>query len=772
MPFTTRALFLAPRCAIVLIAGSVGVGCSSNGSSSGPSGSAGAAGSTAIGGASGSLGFGGASAAAGAAGSAAGNAGQGSSGAGTAGAAGAAGAGSESGPGWHNVVVGGGGFISGIVFHPAEAGLVYLRTDIGGAYRFDPTHARWLPITDGLNRTEADSLGILSLAIDPNDKERVYLMTGKYTASWAGTGAVLASKDRGQTWTKAALTVKVGGNEDGRGTGERLQVDPNLGSHLFMGTTKDGLWQSIDSAATWTKVLTFTPTSVNFVVFDGAAGPKGSATAHVFAAVASTTDPLWASVDGGATWKAVPGAPAGSMAIRAALDGTSLYLTFANAVGPNGATSGSVQRLDTTTLAWSNASPPTGSYGFGGVSIDAKNAQHVLVSTLDRWAPHDELYESVDGAKTFKPLLDTATFDRSFAPYTSASTPHWLNDMKLDPFDSSHALFVTGYGLWSCTGLGGAQTTCAFQNAGIEETVAAQLIAPPTGAPLLSAMGDIDGFKHDQLTVSPPSRYTPQVGTTLGIAFGEAAPMKMVKAFNASPFGASSSDGGATWQKFATFPSGATAGGWQSIALSADGSHIVWSPTGAAPSYSADQGATWRASTGLSAGLTAIADRVNPNKFYALDALMGRVLVSSDGGATFTAGATGLSTLPDYLLSDGTLSAVFGHEGHLWLTLGTHGLLRSIDGGKTFMPVAGPTEAFSSGFGKAKTGATYPALYVWATVNGSTGVFRSDDEGKTFSEVTDAQHKFGTIHCVTGDQNVYGRVFVGTEGRGIQYFTM
>ncbi|MEP7053239.1 MAG: endoglucanase [Pseudomonadota bacterium] len=760
MFFTSHALSFSARCAAGLIFGSVSLGCSSKEPGHGPVQAVGAAGS----GASGSVGSAGAGS--GTYGAAAGSAGQGSA------AAGVAGADSASEPGWHNVVVGGGGFIDGVVFHPAEAGLVYLRTDIGGAYRFDATHARWQPITDGLGRTEADSLGILSLAIDPSDKERVYLMAGKYTASWAGTGVVLASKDRGQTWTKAPLTVKVGGNEDGRGTGERLQVDPNLGSHLFMGTTKDGLWQSTDFAATWTKVTSFTPTNVNFVIFDGASGPKASATAHLFAAVASTTAPLWESVDAGANWKAVPGAPAGTMAIRAALAGKSLYVTFADVSGPNGATSGSLQRLDTTTLAWSSASPPTGSYGFGGVSIDAKNAQHVVVSTLDRWAPHDELYESVDGAKTFKPLLETATFDRSFAPYTSASTPHWLNDVEQDPFDSSHALFVTGYGLWSCTGLGGTQVQCAFQNAGIEETVAAQVIAPPTGAPLLSAMGDIDGFKHDRLNVSPPSRYTPQVGTTLAIAFAEVAPMKMVKAFNVAPFGASSGDGGVTWQKFATFPSGATAGGTQSIALSADGSHIVWSPTGAAPSYSSDQGASWKTSTGLSTGLSAIADRVNPNKFYALDALAGRVLLSSDGGASFTAGAMGLATLPDYLLSDGTLSAVFGHEGHLWLTLGTHGLLRSTDSGATFSPVTGPAEAFSSGFGKAKAGAAYPALYVWATVNGSTGVFRSDDEGKTFSEVTDAAHKFGTIHCVTGDPNVYGRVFLGTEGRGIQYFTM
>ncbi len=49
--------------------------------------------------------------------------------------------------------------------------------------------------------------------------DRLYLALGTYAQSWAGNGAVLRSEDRGTTWTRTDLTVKLGGNEDGRGAG-------------------------------------------------------------------------------------------------------------------------------------------------------------------------------------------------------------------------------------------------------------------------------------------------------------------------------------------------------------------------------------------------------------------------------------------------------------------------------------------------------------------------------------------------------------------------
>lgn len=79
---------------------------------------------------------------------------------------------------WRSVPLGGGGFVNGIVFHPKEAGLLYARTDLGGAYRFDDRTKAWVPLLDHLGRDDADLMGVLSLALNPSDPAHVYLACG------------------------------------------------------------------------------------------------------------------------------------------------------------------------------------------------------------------------------------------------------------------------------------------------------------------------------------------------------------------------------------------------------------------------------------------------------------------------------------------------------------------------------------------------------------------------------------------------------------------
>jgi hypothetical protein len=62
---------------------------------------------------------------------------------------------------WNNVTVGGGGFSPNIVFSPVEQGLAYLRTDIGGLYRYDQSQQRWIPLQDGMS--EGNYFGVESV---------------------------------------------------------------------------------------------------------------------------------------------------------------------------------------------------------------------------------------------------------------------------------------------------------------------------------------------------------------------------------------------------------------------------------------------------------------------------------------------------------------------------------------------------------------------------------------------------------------------------------
>ena len=221
---------------------------------------------------------------------------------------------------WRNVAIGGGGFVTGLSFHPRERGLAYARTDVGGAYRWDAAAQRWIPLTDWIGRDDANLTGIESLALDPADADRVYLAAGTYTHARAGNGAILRSSDRGATFARSDLPFKLGGNELSRGNGERLAVDPNDGRVLFLGSRAHGLWRSEDHGAHWARVEGFpalatseSATASNhagrkqsigivFVAFDPASGKPGAPTPVVYAGVSSREGGLFRSADGGKSW--------------------------------------------------------------------------------------------------------------------------------------------------------------------------------------------------------------------------------------------------------------------------------------------------------------------------------------------------------------------------------------------------------------------------------------------------------------------------------------
>lgn len=679
---------------------------------------------------------------------------------------------------WKNVVIRGGGFVTGVVFHPTTPDLVYARTDVGGVYRWNATTQSWVALNDdigGLNN-EFMNLGVVTMAVDPVNPQRLYLATGQYTQSWAPLANLLSSTDQGATWTRIPLPFKLGGNEDGRSNGERLQVDPNQPRILFLGTTVDGLWRSADNARTWKKVTTFPEAAVTLVQFDQSSSTYGRPSTTIYVGVRATgTNPsLYRSTDAGVTWQAVPGQPQSLVPHHLGFGygaQKSLYIAYSDAVGPNGASRGAVWKLNPSNDSWTDITPPTGQGGFGGLSVDASNPNTVVVSTMDRWWPRDEVYRTTNGGASWSAVFDRSVFDNASAPWSIARSVHWAGDIDIDPTNPNRVMFITGYGIWAANDLtrtdAGQTVHWTFLNTELEETVPIAIASPTSGTfHLLSALGDIGGFRHRYLRGSPPlvDYFNPYRGTTHSIDFAENNAAKIVRTVDATTRGLYSNDNGATWSYFASAAPGAMTNGAGMISISADGSNLVWVPSNSTASYSRDNGVTWTPSVGAppAGSRRPVSDRVNSSKFYIFNTPTGEMYRSLDGGTTFAIGA---SNLP----KTGDVQAVPGLEGNLFLSTWTNGLFHSTDSGATFVKVATVQEANKVGFGKAAPGQAHPAIYIWGKVDGVTGFYRSDDIGATWVRINDDQHQYGFINQITGDPRIYGRVYLATGGRGIIY---
>ncbi len=115
------------------------------------------------------------------------------------------------------------------------------------------------------------------------------------------------------------------------------------------------------------------------------------------------------------------------------------------------------------------------------------------------------------------------------------------------------------------------------------------------------------------------------------------------------------------------------------------------------------------------------------------------------------------------------LKAVPGHEGEIQFAAGNNGLFHPKDSGTSFTKVSGVEVVDHIGFGKAKTRSTYPSIYASAVIDKVHAIYRSDDKAVTWVHINDKSHQYVTVQCITGDPRVYGRVYFGTNGRGVVY---
>ena len=74
---------------------------------------------------------------------------------------------------WKSVQMRGGGFVDGVIYHPTEKNLLYCRTDMGGAYKWNEAIKAWEPLLDWVSYNDRNLMGVESIALDAHDPNRV-----------------------------------------------------------------------------------------------------------------------------------------------------------------------------------------------------------------------------------------------------------------------------------------------------------------------------------------------------------------------------------------------------------------------------------------------------------------------------------------------------------------------------------------------------------------------------------------------------------------------
>jgi len=217
---------------------------------------------------------------------------------------------------------------------------------------------------------------------------------------------------------------------------------------------------------------------------------------------------------------------------------------------------------------------------------------------------------------------------------------------------------------------------------------------------------------------------------------------------NASERGACSTDAGRSWQPFTGEPAGLTQTGM--VAVSADARTIVWVPRAVVAHYSGDRGATWTAGAGLPVNAVVVDDRVDPGAFYVFDPAIGTPYISPNGGATFTATASGLNRrgeAGDCAGSPRPLLVGGGCRRVVPLGRPRAGVLARDNDPAGVRDRLRQGRAAASGDGR---------LHLRARCR-AAGIIRSADSGASWVRVNDDRHQYAsTGEAITGDPSVTG----------------
>ncbi len=674
---------------------------------------------------------------------------------------------------WGQVMEGGSGRSLHVQFHPKAKDVLYLTTDMGGAYRWDNSTKRWTSITDFFPTTDNKfSLGVDGLALDPNNPDILYMALGTNSDKGkAYMGKVAKSTDGGRTWTYI-LDAYFDANDTWRGSVGIIQVDPN-NSNVVMVSTMDGrLIRSEDGFKTWKELPVPFETKQSFtcprtIAFDPTSkDSKGSKTIYL-----GTTDSgLWVSNNYGESFERIPGCPVGesdrTYTMNFSNDGTLLVAT------------NKLYKKDKAGT-WTEITPVQGK-NFVASNIYPTDSDYMVTAMfysgpVGSYGEYN--YVSTDGGKTWKLLNDIiernnviprVEYNGFFASTTSIS---------FDPYDKNRVAYCGWQNFYMVEGMLTDNPKISNYTNGIEQGCERKLFSMPVGARLIQVVYDYGGGRFTDVTQYMPYMLPSKNSNPTEFAFSEGNPNYMVRVGKKAVY--YSTDNGMNWRQTEGVPASATKE-VMCAAVSKDphpetGWPVIYALYGGSqPEVSIDNGKTWtvcdvpvytKTSKWARHSLLA-ADKKDSNVVYYYSREDGTVYKSSDYGKTFKVATV--------IGAGDHIESMPGDKNNLFVNTDDHKLYYSTNQGELFTQIGKEFERISDfGFGKEEKAGDPAVIYIIAMEDGVEGIYRSQDMGKTWKQIyndaTATDSKFSNPLMITGDRQTFGIVYVGSSGRGIFY---
>ncbi len=656
-----------------------------------------------------------------------------------------------------NLPIGGGGYVTGIVMHPLDSNIKYFRTDVGGAYRWNAGKQEWIPMTDFFNWDQTIMYCIDGIAIDPNDKEVVYICCGNPGGSGKIAPAVYKSTNRGETFERTSLEAFFWGNSRyHRQEGECIMVDPNNSDVVYCGTRDKGLMVSYNRGETWENIPSIPLNNdplrgVRSVCIDPTTVIDGRSK-NVYVSVPGPNENfengVYKSEDGGKTFEKIEEIP--TMVSRLSFSNGFLYITTNIGVYKY---NGELKEI----------TPNPEILGYRAL---ATSGDRVVVSLMDKQGRRMKLdiYFSLDGGETWS--------QKNVDIIKKNKTPWWPEyffssataSLIFSPDNNKEVWFTDWYGVWMTPDIEKEGTTeWILMDSGHEETVVTDILSNPEGdIELLTSMVDDSGMFYEDINEFPTEI---RGGNSTDMDFCEAKPNFVVvtSTENNGTNGAVrvSSDFGRTFE----ICEGETPTAIRVAYNPKNENNFVVVPLNDVPLVTFDRGKTFKKANGTpeitikgfwEAPRCICSDRVKENVFYLFSC--GGFYRSEDGGENW-------KLTKKLTECKGAVEAVPGKEGCLYVVSYDGRLFRSKDFGENFEFIDGiNAKSLSFGISEDKKDVV---IYVLGEIKGKMGLFKSEDELKTLVQLNEESQKLGLAEFIEGDRRINGRVFIGTSGRGI-----